>query len=415
MTVHHLSRVLDLKMPQGQKMVLLVYANHANDQDHCWPSRKTVALVAACSVETVRNYLKVWRDLGIMVEVDPGGGKRKTTLYQLDLDAAGARYGLLELPSRGPQKREAERAMSAVSYPVTDAVSDGAEDPNRAKPVSYPVTDEALPGNPVAHKPSKNLHLEKTRACDADRPQGSAPPPRSPGTAGAAAEGPSLAQRMRDLVATWRAEKRLGKLADLLDEVGKRWCVLAWEPERLVLGCQSPRHGGAIAQWRREVERGAGVPDGGLEIEILDQTAWGPRGRFLAAEAAATVGYDAEALAAEWAVLIEPLLRDPKTGWAKTWLAGAGILWLDGRRVCIACPTKFIADHLAKNHREELARFLGREVMIEAPAQNIWRARGLALARKFWAADQESSTPESSEPVAADPSAPEAAASGPPP
>lgn len=51
--------VLDMKICPNAKLLYALLCNYAGHRDYCWPSQQTLAERLACSVSSIRNYLKI--------------------------------------------------------------------------------------------------------------------------------------------------------------------------------------------------------------------------------------------------------------------------------------------------------------------------------------------------------------------
>ena len=79
--------VWDVRFPtQSQLLIALKLADFANDQGgSVYPSRNRLADDAQCSESTVKNVLRLFRDIGLLHVVEEGGkGPRDTTKYALN-------------------------------------------------------------------------------------------------------------------------------------------------------------------------------------------------------------------------------------------------------------------------------------------------------------------------------------------
>lgn len=75
-------RAWELELPMGQKIVLLVLADHANDDAVCWPSQRRIATRAGCTVRAVQIVLGKLEQRGLFRRVTADG---RVSTYHLTL------------------------------------------------------------------------------------------------------------------------------------------------------------------------------------------------------------------------------------------------------------------------------------------------------------------------------------------
>ena len=83
-----MSQVWEVQFPtQSQLLVALKIADYANDQGgSVYPARSTLAKMAQTSESTVKNVLRSFREVGLLIVVREGGhGPKSTTEYQINL------------------------------------------------------------------------------------------------------------------------------------------------------------------------------------------------------------------------------------------------------------------------------------------------------------------------------------------
>lgn len=84
MSIRLMTRVWDVVFPtQSQLLIALKLADFANDDGgSVYPSRNRIAQQAQCSESTVKNTLRCFRDIGLLIVVAEGGkGPKDTTEY----------------------------------------------------------------------------------------------------------------------------------------------------------------------------------------------------------------------------------------------------------------------------------------------------------------------------------------------
>lgn len=66
MSIRHMNRVLDLELSPIPKLVLLIFADCANENGICWPGIQHVATRASVSERTVQRLIPTFERLGLM-------------------------------------------------------------------------------------------------------------------------------------------------------------------------------------------------------------------------------------------------------------------------------------------------------------------------------------------------------------
>ena len=75
-----MSSAWELDLPAARKLVLLCYADFANDLGECWPANKTVARKCGMNVRTVQRCLSEFADDGLLFVKSVQGRTNKVTL-----------------------------------------------------------------------------------------------------------------------------------------------------------------------------------------------------------------------------------------------------------------------------------------------------------------------------------------------
>jgi len=92
MSVHISSACKKLDYTGAKREVLLEFADHANDDGICWPSRSRIMYNTGLSESAVKQQMKELRDAEVLVVVDQHeGGRGKVPIYRVQ-------------PEKGPQK-----------------------------------------------------------------------------------------------------------------------------------------------------------------------------------------------------------------------------------------------------------------------------------------------------------------------
>lgn len=101
MSVKMMSKVFGLDIESGTKLLLLALTDHADDDGHeCWPAVSYLCWKTNLSERHVRRMLSRLRDEGVLIPVGrEGGGRRRSVIYQINLDV---------LPAKEPLARESK-------------------------------------------------------------------------------------------------------------------------------------------------------------------------------------------------------------------------------------------------------------------------------------------------------------------
>lgn len=102
MSVKLMAEVWTLQLKHGQRDVLLVLADHADDDGNCWPSVPLIAWKTDASQRTVQRQLAGIVTDGLAIVTDEGGGRGRPKRYQLTLE-------------NGDKKSPFERAETVTS------------------------------------------------------------------------------------------------------------------------------------------------------------------------------------------------------------------------------------------------------------------------------------------------------------
>jgi hypothetical protein len=94
-----MSQVWEIQLGRSERDVLLVMADHANDDGVCWPSRALICWMTGLSEATVKRALTGLREKNLITCVaNELGGSGKVPIYELRL-----RKGIRKRPF-SPQK-----------------------------------------------------------------------------------------------------------------------------------------------------------------------------------------------------------------------------------------------------------------------------------------------------------------------
>lgn len=85
MSIRHMNRVLDLRLSPVPKLVLLIFADCANDTGICWPGIQHVATRASVSKRTVQRLIPTFEELGLLLKKPRYGksGRQLSSEYQI--------------------------------------------------------------------------------------------------------------------------------------------------------------------------------------------------------------------------------------------------------------------------------------------------------------------------------------------
>jgi hypothetical protein len=101
MSIKIMSWVLDYSPYEGKaRLIHVVLADHANDEGLCWPSQKTIAHRAGCSVEHVRVTIKQMVADGFVSIIRASTREGQTHQYRLTVPKS---LGVPKSTGKGPQ------------------------------------------------------------------------------------------------------------------------------------------------------------------------------------------------------------------------------------------------------------------------------------------------------------------------
>ncbi|GAJ29720.1 helix-turn-helix domain-containing protein [Acidomonas methanolica] len=106
MSVRAIKWAFSLKLPTNTKFVLLVMAEHANDDGVCWPSQGLIVEMTGLSERAVRYAVHALRRADI-IKMDGGKGQRSKIQLSLDLEEVTAE--MVESLSRKESARKDNR------------------------------------------------------------------------------------------------------------------------------------------------------------------------------------------------------------------------------------------------------------------------------------------------------------------
>ena len=110
-----MSQVWDIDLPTSEKMVLLVIADHADDEGtNSWPSMATIARKASISSRQAQRLIKSLSDAGLLSVEDQAGGHR-----EMRDDRRPNRYTVTLSGATRTTSRKVERGDKAPARGVT--------------------------------------------------------------------------------------------------------------------------------------------------------------------------------------------------------------------------------------------------------------------------------------------------------
>lgn len=115
MSIELMSKVWNMDLPVGEKMLLLKLADRANDDGECWPGQKDLSRQCSMSERALRDNLHRLVQKGLVsVRYRRGGMQRKTSIYMLELDPKNT----AEIAAPEVESQPAESAAWVESQPA---------------------------------------------------------------------------------------------------------------------------------------------------------------------------------------------------------------------------------------------------------------------------------------------------------
>ena len=112
MSISVMTEVWQLNLPQNEKLVLLAFADHSDDDGVCFPSHKRVAWKTCISGRTVTRIVKKLEARGILRVLRPATGPGKASVYRV-------------IPAKGDRLSPIVSGRQSVQERVTDATGKG--------------------------------------------------------------------------------------------------------------------------------------------------------------------------------------------------------------------------------------------------------------------------------------------------
>jgi hypothetical protein len=148
MSVKVMSQVWEFDLPATEKLILLGFADHANDEGICRPSFARIAWKCGISKETVKRTVRRFREPGILAKIAEAGGPGCPAAWQI-LTAKGVR--LTPFVSDLERSKTREWGSSTPRMGVTAVTSEsktGIE--RRKKPRAASAVENGSVRNPAA-------------------------------------------------------------------------------------------------------------------------------------------------------------------------------------------------------------------------------------------------------------------------
>lgn len=170
MSVHYMSAVLDLELPRDKKLVLMVFADHANDEGYCWPSVGRIAW--RCGYAQRKSVRRIVRELmraGLLSKIEEGRGSRPP-LWQVrphagkklsEYDPAmflDDRSGAEKDPKHGAEK---DPQTEGVEGDDSGAEKDPIGESGASNPLTVGRNSQAENGHGAEKDPQTNTGAEK--------------------------------------------------------------------------------------------------------------------------------------------------------------------------------------------------------------------------------------------------------------
>lgn len=145
MSVHITSPVWRLNLPPKPKLVLLKLADCANPHSgFAFPSIETISRDTGVARRTVQLILAEFRESGVLVVQEPGGGRRKATTYSFDLKRAQLLHGFPDAAGEAKDavaaRYQSKNGAAAAPFPSENGA---AGDRNRAAASKKPCSSSA--------------------------------------------------------------------------------------------------------------------------------------------------------------------------------------------------------------------------------------------------------------------------------
>lgn len=89
MSFNAVAKAVEIPLSSNLKLVFILMANYADENDRCYPSQTTLARQAGVSVKTIQRTVEKLEELGVVKTLKKGTGN-KSSLYQLIFSLGGS-------------------------------------------------------------------------------------------------------------------------------------------------------------------------------------------------------------------------------------------------------------------------------------------------------------------------------------
>ncbi|MDX1461329.1 MAG: helix-turn-helix domain-containing protein [Xanthomonadales bacterium] len=174
MSIKLMSQVWELDLPQNEKIVLLCFADFADDSGRCWPSIRRVAWKTGYSPRNMKRIVNALRQKGLLEEIR-AAAPHFPTIYRVNPDRGDKLSPLESIGSDTPVTPGVTNCPSRGDTPVTQTTKEPSlnrqgeraparEVPKGWKPAAETVTQaetEKLPHSPA--NVSKFISLARSK------------------------------------------------------------------------------------------------------------------------------------------------------------------------------------------------------------------------------------------------------------
>lgn len=84
-----MAAVWEFDLPLTDKLILLAFADHADDFGHCFPRYELIAWKCGVSRDTVKRAVARFRASGLLIVLRPGAGRGHAPRYRIQLERGG--------------------------------------------------------------------------------------------------------------------------------------------------------------------------------------------------------------------------------------------------------------------------------------------------------------------------------------
>lgn len=144
------------------KLILIALADFADDANQCYPSRKRLATIGMCSVDTVDRSIKRLMELGMLSKSERAAerGGLSSNIYTLHVDTISLPSRNLRPPLAAPCGHPQPQIAATLAAP--DAATLAAQDAATKGTITLTVTGTEVPlsGGPKAKDASRGTRLD---------------------------------------------------------------------------------------------------------------------------------------------------------------------------------------------------------------------------------------------------------------